>query len=43
MEQVITGWEGLHAPTDITFAIDGSLRLRWEHSFNLPLLAEAEQ
>ena len=42
VEQVITGWDGLYDPADVRLTISGSLSLRWEHPFDIPIAVEAE-
>lgn len=42
MELVIEGWDGCFDPSHVMLTMSEPLSMRWEHSFDLPLVIGAE-
>lgn len=42
MELSIWGWDGCYDPSNVLLTIAEPLSMRWEHSFDLPLVVEAK-
>ena len=41
VELAIAGWDGCYDPSNVLFTVCEPLSMRWEHSFDLPLMVGA--